>query len=136
MELMLERDASGKGMRPAAYTETLANTKIALAPRGNYDAESWRLLEAAKLGCVTITEPLPPRWYFRDCPAVSIRKWSLLPTVLRDLLHDPSTLRQLSLRSRQWWTETVSEAAVAGFIAQIIVSLPQACPSPLRNSRL
>ena len=130
MKLILERDASGSGLSPAIYTATLANAKIALAPRGNYDAESWRLFEAAKLGCVIVTEPLPPRWYFRDCPAVSIQKWSLLPGVLRDLLHDPSTLRQLSLRSRQWWTETVSEAAVAGFIAQIIVSLPQACPSP------
>jgi hypothetical protein len=130
MKLILERDASGSGLSPAIYTATLANAKIALAPRGNYDAESWRLFEAAKLGCVIVTEPLPPRWYFRDCPAVSIRKWSLLPVVLKDLLHDPSTLAQLSLRSRQWWTETVSEAAVANSIAQTIVSLPQACLSP------
>ena len=130
MESILGRDRSGKRLSPAIYTETLANAKIALAPRGNYDAESWRLFEAAKLGCVIVAEPLPPRWYFRDCPAVSIRKWSLLPNVLRNLLRDPPTLVRLALRSRQWWNATVSEAAVAKFIAQTIVSIPQDSLSP------
>jgi len=130
MESLLKGDMS-KGMSPADYTRTLANAKIALAPRGNYSAESWRLFEAAKLGCVAITEPLPPRWYFQDCPAVSIRKWSQLPDVLRDLLHDPSTLQQLSMRSRQWWNSTVCEAAVAAYIAKQIVSSDQPQPSPV-----
>jgi hypothetical protein len=134
MELMLWPAASGKGLSPEIYTKTLANAKIALVPRGNYANESYRLLEAAKLGCVIVTETLPPRWYFRDCPAVSIQKWSLLPGVLRNLLWDPSTIAQLSLRSRQWWTSTVSEAAVAKFIAQTIVSLAHPPPVPPKKS--
>jgi len=135
MKTLLKGDTSGKGMSPAIYTQALADTKIALAPRGNYNAESWRLLEAAKLGCVAITEPLPPRWYYRDCPAVSIRKWSLLPDVLRKLLNDPPTLQQLSMRSRQWWNSTVCEAAVAAYIAKSVVSADQPLPTPFLTAR-
>lgn len=101
MESQLGRDAFGMTLTPATYAHCLANSRIALIPRGNVDAESWRLLEAAKLGCVMVTEPLPPQWYFQDCPAVSSRKWSLLPGVLRDLLHDPSTLaKSFGMRDR------------------------------------
>jgi hypothetical protein len=107
---------------PEAYTQSLANAKIALAPRGNYDAESYRVYEAAKLGCVIISEPLPSRWYFQGCPAVTIREWSALPEVLSRLLNDPAMLRQLSLRTRQWWDSTVSEAAIAKFVAQKLVA--------------
>lgn len=130
VELVLERDASAKGLTPAVYTQSLADAKIALAPRGNYDAESWRLYEAAKLGCVMVTEPLPQRWYFQHCPAVSIPRWSLLPSVLKDLLYQSTNLARLSKRSRQWWNSTVSETAIANFIAQRIPNLPTSGTAP------
>jgi hypothetical protein len=106
-----------QGLGPAAYTQALGKAKIALAPRGNTD-ETYRLIEAAKLGCVVVSEPLPSRWYFQDCPAVSLRKWSELPGILKSLLNDPAKIRELSLRGRQWWDSTISEGAVANFIAQ------------------
>jgi len=117
METMTGAFASGEGLGPEAYTQSLADAKIALAPRGNF-AETYRLFEAAKLGCVIVSEPLPSRWYYRGCPAVSIPEWSALPGVLSSLLNDPARLTQLSLRARQWWYSTVSEAAIAKFIAQ------------------
>jgi hypothetical protein len=110
--------SSGKWLGPEAYTQSLANAKIALAPRGNCDAETYRIFEAAKLGCVIISEPLPSRWYYRGCPAISIPHWSALPGVLRELLNDPARLQQLSLRAREWWDTMICEEAVAKFIAQ------------------
>jgi hypothetical protein len=110
-----------RGLGPEAYTQALANAKIALAPRGNTD-ETYRLFEAAKLGCVMICEPLPCRWYFHDCPAITLRRWSELPDILKNLLNDPARMSELSRRSRQWWDSTVSERAVANFIAQRLAS--------------
>jgi hypothetical protein len=106
-----------QGLGPAAYTQALANAKIALAPRGNTD-ETYRLFEAAKLGCVMICEPLPARWYFQACPAITLRTWSELPGILKNLLNDPAKINELSRRGRQWWDSTVSEGAVANFITQ------------------
>jgi len=111
-------DRAGEWLSCEDYSQALANTKIALAPRGNCDSETYRIFEAAKLGCVIVSEPLPTRWYYRECPIVSIPAWSDLPGVLTRLLNDPAKLAQLSLRTRQWWDSTVSEAALAKFIAQ------------------
>jgi hypothetical protein len=106
-----------QGLGPAAYTEALANAKIALVPRGITD-ETCRLFEAAKLGCVIVSETLPSRWYYQDCPAIRVHKWSELPGVLSSLLSNHTKLEELSLRGRQWWDSTISEKAIAKFMAQ------------------
>jgi hypothetical protein len=121
IESLLTAFKSGKRLSPEDYTRALANAKIALAPRGNFD-ETFRLFEAAKLGCVIISDPLPQRWYYRGCPVISIPNWSTLPGVLKGLLADPARLAELSLRTRQWWDSALSEAAVANHIAQILAN--------------
>ena len=122
IESLLAAFTSGKRLGPEAYTQALANAKIALAPRGNFD-ETFRLFEAAKLGCVIVSDPLPQRWYYQGCPVVSIPKWSVLPGVLKGLLTDPAKLAESSLRTRQWWDSTLSEAAVANFIVRRLASM-------------
>ena len=110
---------SAFGLGPEAYTQALANARVALAPRGNFD-ETYRLIEAARLGCVVVSEPLPPRWYYQGCPAVILEKWSELPGILKGLLNDPERLQDLSARGRQWWDSTISEPSIAKFIAERI----------------
>ena len=127
IESLLAAGTFGKGLAPEAYTQALANARIALAPRGNID-ETFRLFEAAKLGCVIVSEPLPQRWYYQGCPVVSIPKWSALPGVLRGLLNDPITLKELSRRGRQWWDSMISEEAVANFIAQRLAGMGSVHP--------
>jgi hypothetical protein len=117
-----------RGLGPAAYTQALASAKIALAPRGNTD-ETLRLIEASKLGCVVVSEPLPLRWYYEDCPAVILRKWFELPDILRSLLNHPAKLKELSRRGLQWWESKVSERAVANFIAQRVRKRFEQTPS-------
>lgn len=98
-----------------SYSRRLADARIVLCPRGNFD-ETYRLMEAARCGCVTITERLPSRWYYRDCPAVQLDRWARLPDVLATMLADPDELAEHAARARRWWDETLSESAIASFV--------------------
>jgi hypothetical protein len=101
---------------PADYSRNLMNTKIVLCPRGNFD-ETFRFFEAARSGCVIITEPLPNRWYYEGAPVVQIRAWSELSAKLRELFADPARLSELSRRTQNWWEIKASEPAVAQYVA-------------------
>jgi hypothetical protein len=101
------------------YARRLAASKYALCPRGNVE-ETYRLFEAARAGCVLISEPLPPRWYFADTPYVSVRRWSELPAVLRDLHRDGQAASELAHAAREWWRERVAEPKVAEFMRERI----------------
>lgn len=97
------------------YTERLVRAKIALCPRGNFD-ETFRLCEVARTGGVAVCEALPQRWYFRDAPVVTVRRWSQLPDVLASLMRDPDGLAQRSEAMLRWWEECLSEETIAGYI--------------------
>jgi len=127
IESLLAAPTSGERLTPETYSQALASAKIALAPHGNFE-ETFRLFEAAKLGCVIVSETLPKRWYYQGCPVVSIPKWSLLPRVLSDLLADDAKLAQISHRTRQWWEITLSEPAVANYVVQRLANLNTAQP--------
>jgi hypothetical protein len=117
IEFMVNTIIADRKLGPAQYTQAMANAKIALAPRGNFD-ETFRLFEAAKAGCVIVSEPLPPRWYYEICPVITIRAWSDLQGVLSGLLTDTAKLNWLSRQTRQWWDLTLSEPAIARYIVQ------------------
>lgn len=121
IEWLPQTGGFGQGLSPEEYTRSLANAKIALAPRGIIE-ESFRFIEGAKMGCVVISEPIPRRWYFQECPAVILREWSELPGVLSKLLADPEKMSQLSQRTRQWYESTISEAAVAKYMAECLTN--------------
>jgi hypothetical protein len=106
-------------LSPGAYSARLMQARIALCPRGNFD-ETFRLVEAAKAGCVAIAERLPERWYNRDSPAVQIDRWSSLPEVITELIADGRALEERSDRMRRWWDECLSERAVADFMARTL----------------
>jgi hypothetical protein len=63
-----ESTMTGAGDR---YTEIMADTRIALAPRGS-SVETYRFFEAMRQGCVVICDRLPPHWFYAGCPAVQI----------------------------------------------------------------
>jgi hypothetical protein len=46
----------------------------------------------------------------------------MLPGILSDLLADTPKLADISQRTRQWWDSTLSEGAVARFVAQCLTS--------------
>jgi hypothetical protein len=108
-----ESTMTGAGDR---YTEIMADTKIALAPRGS-SVETYRFFEAMRQGCVVICDRLPPHWFYVGCPAVQIDDWSNLEAEVKALSADPERLADLHRRSLAWWDEKLSERAVAKVIA-------------------
>ena len=102
-----------------AYSSRLMRSKIALCPRGNFD-ETFRLSEAAKSGCVAVTERLPARWYYRDAPAIELDSWRELPETLAWLLADPQALSVRAGATRRWWNERLSERGTAQLIAGVL----------------
>lgn len=121
IESTIDVAAGARVLSPEQYTRALAGTKIALTPRGNFD-ETFRLFEAAKLGCIIVSEPLPPRWYYENCPVQIIRAWSDLPAAVERLLSNLDRLGDLSQQTRRWWDETLSEPAIAKYISMRIGS--------------
>lgn len=100
---------------PETYSERLMQAKVALCPRGNFD-ETFRLFEAANSGCVIVSEPLPERWYYADCPAVQISDWRRLGPTLRQLFASEDELEDIARRTAAWWRDGVAERPVAEFI--------------------
>lgn len=103
------------------YSEIMADTKIALAPRGS-SVETYRFFEAMRQGCVVICNRLPPHWFYQDCPAIQMDDWRNLEAVVKALSADPERLFDLHRRSLAWWDAKLSERAVAEFIATCLKS--------------
>jgi hypothetical protein len=111
-----ESTTTGAGDR---YTEIMADTKIALAPRGS-SVETYRFFEAMRQGCVVICDRLPPHWFYVGCPALQIDDWSNIEAEVKALSADPERLADLHRRSLSWWDEKLSERAVAHVIAKCL----------------
>ena len=69
-----------KGLDMSQYSELMDNTKIALCPHGYVSSETFRYFEAARAGCVILTEKKPDVWYYEDAPHVEIKSWNELRT--------------------------------------------------------
>lgn len=133
-KLTKERDFSGrypdsiirftewfaKGLPPAEYAATLANTKIAICPTGFISAETIRHWEAMRLGCVIVTDPLPANPFYKDSPLIVMSDWSRLHETLKDLQSDPAKLQAIHEATVRWWNDVCCEDAVAGYMANIL----------------
>jgi hypothetical protein len=107
---------------PAEYSARMMNARIVPCPRGNFD-ETYRLFEAAKSGCVIVSEPLPDRWYYRNAPVLELRSWSELPALLLSLDRDRERIRELAEATRRWWDDCICEQAVARYMVAQLTSL-------------
>jgi hypothetical protein len=107
---------------PEEYASVMEQTKICLCPRGNF-AETFRLMEAARAGCVVLTDVLPKEWYLRDHPFIEIDHWSSMPSLVASLLDDPERMSTLSARGPVWWEAHASPQAVASYMAERITRI-------------
>lgn len=112
----------GKGLPPEEYAEVLRHTKIALCPAGFHSNETIRHWEAMRLGCVIISEPLPPNRYYKGSPIIEISDWRELRPLLDELLGDPDSLQSIHRATCEWWGTTCCEAAVAKHMAAILAT--------------
>jgi hypothetical protein len=100
-----------------AYSRSLMDAKICLAPRGG-SVETFRFFEGLRAGCVVVGEPMPRTWFYDGSPMVEVRDWLRLPAVLERLLDDPTELRRRHAAALAWWRERCSEEAVGAFVAE------------------
>jgi hypothetical protein len=100
-----------------AYADVLGRTKVLLAPRGG-SVETFRFCEGMLAGCVIVTEPLPPFWFYEGSPAVVVRDWHDLPQVLDRLFADPEALQERQEAGLRWWEERLSPRAVGRYMAR------------------
>jgi hypothetical protein len=105
------------GRDPTSYCDSLLATKICLAPRGG-SVETFRIFEGAAAGCVVITEPLPPAWFYSEFPRRELRSWAELPAAVEELLSQPAVMQALSDATRRWADEIVSPSAVGRWVAE------------------
>ena len=111
-------DSFHSGLSPEEYGRKLGNTKIALSPKGFVSTESFRMYEALRAGCVLVTVRQPKSWYRTGWPAVEVRRWSSLKSVVDGLLKDEAELSRRQQESIRWWNEKCSERAVAEVIGR------------------
>lgn len=105
-----------KGFDTQFFNYTLSHSKIALCPKGWVNAETFRLFEAMRLGCVVICENLPDRWYYKGIPAIQIGDWNTGYEEALRLLEQPEELQRLSKASMDFYNSKLSGIAAAKHI--------------------
>lgn len=105
------------GHTPEVYAHKLAQTKIALCPRG-VSHETFRIYEALRSGCAVIAARQLPSWFNEGWPVIEVDDWSGLKDLAEGLLGDEKRLTEISVQSRAWWEEKCSEEAVAHYMAR------------------
>jgi hypothetical protein len=113
-------DGFKRGLSPTRYGELLAQSKIALCPKGNVSRETFRHVEAIRAGAIVISQPLPNTHFYRKAPIFIISNWRDALKEIRLLLRDHSRLLALQGNTVSWWQQVLSEAATAHFVADTL----------------
>ena len=95
------------GSEVNSYAQAMMDSRIALVPRGTV-AESYRLFEAWRYGCIATREQLPPRPFLLGAPAITLRSWRELEPVLDSLLAIRERQQSLHAASLAWWRDVCS----------------------------
>lgn len=104
------------GGTPEEYGRNLADSKIVLCPAGIESPESMRHFEAASLGCVVLTTPMPDVAVYRHAPFVTLASWWELKPTIRQLLSEPNRLLDLHKQTLDWWSNVANAKAVAHYM--------------------
>ncbi|MBT3552629.1 MAG: hypothetical protein HOO19_16775 [Rhodospirillaceae bacterium] len=104
-----------KGLSPEDYADKLAQSKIALAPRG-VSHETFRTYEALRAGCVVIAQRQIPCWWTNGWPVIEVDDWLGIDDVVRAQLDDGAAMQERAAAGRQWWLDKCSPAAVANYM--------------------
>lgn len=118
-----------KGLSRDQYADIISNTRIALCPMGFKSTECYRLMETMRLGCVMVSDELPPSRWYKDSPIIVVKDWLHISKVINDLVSDPDRLLDLHNQTLDWWKNVCSDEAVAEYLAGEIRRLEGDHPS-------
>lgn len=113
-------DTFGGGMAPKTYINTLGNSKIAIAPEGNFSNITFRHFEALMQGCVVISAPLPGCGCYQSFPAYQLNNWNHLPSLVKRLINEPAKLRSLQQNGFEYYHQMIAPKALAETIKRTL----------------
>ncbi|WP_324671898.1 hypothetical protein [Hymenobacter sp. GOD-10R] len=108
------------GISPDEYAVVMQDSKICLCLAGVENAETMRHFEAAQLGNIVVTTPLPDVPVHKDAPFVILPSWRELHKTIKHLLAEPTRMLDLHYQTLHWWQTQGSSEAVAAAIYQEI----------------
>lgn len=107
----------GKGLNINSYISILNSSKISLCPRGWVNAETYRLYESMRAGCITISERLPDRKYYKNIPVFQVDDWSEGLRIAKCILREDEMV-SLGRENKQFYEDNLSPAANAKIIME------------------
>lgn len=110
------------GLTKEDYSAFLYNSKIALCPAGIANAESFRLYEALKAGCIVISDKLPEKLNLEKSPIIQVDDWTTLKKVIKNLYNDPEEMQNLSEKTYDFFYSNFSGKAVAESIYYNVIT--------------
>lgn len=113
-------DGFRKGITGKDYASILQNSKIAICPPGFHSHETFRHFEAMRAGCIVVTKELPDTCFYKNSPFVILKNWNELRPTITQLLKDPQRMRDIHLKTLDWWANVCSENAVANYMVDKI----------------
>ncbi len=109
-----------QGYGQEEYIDLLADSKLAICPKGYVSSETIRHYEALNAGCVVITRESPPNGLFDAAPVLEVRHWKELDTLVPSLLRDTDRLERLHEKGKAWWENVCEEKVVAAYVREKI----------------
>lgn len=113
-------DGWNNGLGSEKYSEIMSNTKIALVPCGSASLDTFRYYEAAKCGCVIISDKQNNYEFMEGAPHIPIDDWTLLDVLIDSLLSKPTDLNKISDDTYSFWEKQLSPAAAADFMLKTL----------------
>jgi len=109
------------------YSQKMMNSRICLAPRGSM-AETFRLYEGMRAGCLVITNRLPDEPFLRGAPLIQVDHWNELPDLLKKYARDLEALEHYRQAGLEWWQNHCYEKVVGVQVAHFLNGCPGGCP--------
>lgn len=104
------------GLNRWDYGKLLSESKIILCPKGFTQTECFRHYEAMRAGCVIVSEKLPDVPFYTGSPIIQVANWQQGIQVVEELLRNQQQLREVQLKTVQWWEDVCSERGMAKYI--------------------
>jgi hypothetical protein len=112
-------DAANRAAQFSTYSQKMMNSRICLAPRGTM-AETFRLYEGLRAGCLVIANRLPDEPFLRGAPIIQIDHWKELPGLLKKYARDIDALEHYRQAGLDWWQNYGHERVIGPQVAHFL----------------
>jgi hypothetical protein len=73
-----------------------------------------------RLGCVIVSDKLPPNRFYKNSPLIQLEHWFDLFTTVQDLMNNQEKMYIISDKTLKWWNDICSPAAMARYTVNLL----------------